>query len=152
MQALSADLVHDGKAVLRGHGHLPRLQRRMVHGVALGVQQGDLLAGCHQQAAVQIGVDAGAVAVVLVELGAAALVLFCLHIGNAAAQAVKGGAIQQYKGRHRRQHQSNHCQQHPQRFAGRRFLFDALGRFLLGIAHFKFHLFHSVVHPHTRPV
>ena len=28
VQALSADLVHDGKAVLRGHGHLPRLQRR----------------------------------------------------------------------------------------------------------------------------
>ena len=105
VQALSADFVHRRAAVLCSDSHLARLQRCMVHGVSLVIQQSDLLARGHQQAAIQVSIATGTVTAVLIELGAAALVLFRLHIGKTPAQAVKGGAVQQHKGRHRRQHQ-----------------------------------------------
>ena len=152
VQALSADLIYRAEAIRRADSHLAPLQCLVVEGVPLIIQQSNLTAGGHQQAAVQIRVAPGAVPVILVEPGAAALVLFRAHVGDAAAQTVKGGAIQQDDDHHHCQHRQNRQQKHPQLSPGQLSLFYAFGGGLLQIAHFKFHLFHSVSHPHTRPV
>ena len=151
VQVGAAHIVHHRQIPVLGDGAALEAHALLIADGAVLSHQTDLVGRGDQQTAVQGGEAAGPIAGVVIQFRAAVFILFGPGIDNLPPQAVKAVGVPQHRDQHGRQ--DHHRQDHEQQcFFLFRFLQDALGRVLLGVAQVEFHLIHSVVHPHTKRV
>ena len=138
----AADVVGGGQAAGSGHCTGGPLYSLVADHLAVLLHHQQLAVGDDGQAAVQRGKAAGAVGGVVVQLGAAGLVLFGPGIGHAAAQPVEGGGIRQGGDEHHRQQHHGHRRK-PYGLQLRPLpALHPAGRLLLEVALVKFHPVH----------
>ena len=138
----AADVVGGGQAAGSGHCTGGPLYSLVADHLAVLLHHQQLAVGDDGQAAVQRREAAGAVGGVVVQLGAAGLVLFGPGIGHAAPQPVEGGGIRQGGDEHHRQkHHGHRRKPYGLQFRPLPALHPA-GRLLLEVALVKFHPVH----------
>ena len=140
-QALPVHHIQRGAADIVGHSHIAagnqigveKPDAGLVQQLTALIQHTDLVGGHRHQTAVQRGKAAGGVVFVVVQLGAAGLVLLRPGVNDTAAQPVKAVGVPQHRRGHRPQHHQ-HRQRQPQPFVGALAPLHPMGRLLLQVA------------------